>query len=102
MYHLTAKREMHRPLVITSKTQMTGRSYTNTSSRKMSLINSALGGKEYRVGVRGMWLTCELVCQRFESLSCEQKGGRPCFPRALPTLSRSVMPLVTFDTILYH
>ena len=43
-----------------------------------------------------MWLTWELVHQRFKSLSCKQKGGRPCSPRALPTLSSLIMSLITF------
>lgn len=45
MYDLTAKREMDRTMVITSETQLTGKSYTNTPSGKMNLINSALGGQ---------------------------------------------------------
>lgn len=96
MYDLTAKREMDRTMVITSETQLTGKSYTNTPSGKMNLINSALGVSECRVGVRGVWLTWELVCQRFNSLSCKQKRGRTCSPRALPSLSSLIMPLITF------
>lgn len=54
MYDLRAKREMHTTLLVTSKTQLTGKSYTNTPSRKMDL-NSALGemSTEWESGVCG-------------------------------------------------
>lgn len=53
MYDLTAKREMDRTMVITSETQLTGKSYTNTPSGKMNLINSALGGQWVQSGSQG-------------------------------------------------
>ena len=44
---------MQKTIVVTSKTQLTGKTYTNIHSHKMNLISSALlGGNKYRVGVR--------------------------------------------------
>lgn len=45
MYDLPAKGEMHKTMVVTSKTQLTGKTYRNIHSCKMNLINSALWGE---------------------------------------------------------